>query len=102
MACEAGTKYRASLPQRFRDEAQNLVNLTGWPLANVLAEMEATGQPKQVRGGPSALVGGAIRAFTPVLDGLWALALPFHRSRTIVRRAHASQIQADRARPRGH
>jgi hypothetical protein len=25
--------------------AQNLVNLTGWPLANVLAEMEATGQP---------------------------------------------------------
>jgi hypothetical protein len=49
MACEAGTKYRASLPQRFRDEAQNLVNLTGWPLANVLAEMEATGQPTQVR-----------------------------------------------------
>jgi hypothetical protein len=31
--CEASAKYRANLPQRFRDEAQNLVNLTGWPLA---------------------------------------------------------------------
>jgi hypothetical protein len=45
MSCEAGAKYRASLPKRFEQEAQNLVNLTGWPLANVLAEMEATGQP---------------------------------------------------------
>ena len=48
-ACEAGTKYRASLPQRFRDEARNLVNVTGWPLADVLAEMEATGQPTRTR-----------------------------------------------------
>jgi len=48
-ACEAGAKYRASLPQRFRDEARNLVNLTGWPLADVLAEMEATGQPTRTR-----------------------------------------------------
>jgi hypothetical protein len=44
-SCEAGATYRASLPKRFEQEAQNLVNLTGWPLANVLAEMEATGQP---------------------------------------------------------
>jgi hypothetical protein len=44
-SCEAGAKYRASLPKRFEQEAQNLVNLTGWPLADVLAEMEATGQP---------------------------------------------------------
>ena len=29
----------------FRNEAQNLANLTGWPLANVLAKMAATGQP---------------------------------------------------------
>jgi len=47
--CEAGAKYRASLPQRFREEAQNLVNLTGWPLADVLAEMEATGQPTRAQ-----------------------------------------------------
>jgi hypothetical protein len=44
-SCEAGAKYRAELPKRFEQEAQNLVNLTGWPLADVLAEMEATGQP---------------------------------------------------------
>src|SRR5262245_54374034 len=48
-ACETGARYRDSLPQRFRDEAQNLVNLTGWPLADVLAKMEATGQPTRVR-----------------------------------------------------
>jgi len=48
-SCEAGTKYRAELPKRFEQEAQNLVNLTGWPLADVLAEMEATGQPTRTR-----------------------------------------------------
>jgi hypothetical protein len=48
-SCEAGARYRDSLPQRFRDEAQNLVNLTGWPLAGVLAKMEATGQPPRTR-----------------------------------------------------
>jgi len=44
-SCEAGATYRASLPKRFEQEAQNLANLTGWPLANVLAKMAATGQP---------------------------------------------------------
>ena len=48
-SCEAGARYRAELPKRFEQEAQNLVNLTGWPLANVLAEMEATGQPTRTR-----------------------------------------------------
>jgi hypothetical protein len=48
-SCEAGAKYRASLPQRFEQEARNLVDLTGWPLADVLAEMEATGQPTKTR-----------------------------------------------------
>jgi hypothetical protein len=48
-SCEAGTKYRAELPKRFEQEAQNLVNLTGWPLADVLAEMEANGQPTRTR-----------------------------------------------------
>jgi hypothetical protein len=47
--CEAGARYRAGLPKRFEQEAQNLVNLTGWPLADVLAEMEATGQPTRTR-----------------------------------------------------
>ena len=28
-SCEAGAKYRAGLPQRYRQEAENLVNLTG-------------------------------------------------------------------------
>jgi hypothetical protein len=44
-SCEAGARYRAELPKRFEQEAQNLANLTGWPLAKVLAEMAATGQP---------------------------------------------------------
>jgi hypothetical protein len=44
-SCEAGARYRAELPKRFEQEAQNLINLTGWPLADVLAKMEATGQP---------------------------------------------------------
>jgi hypothetical protein len=48
-SCEAGARYRAELPKRFEREAQNLVNLTGWPLADVLAEMEATGQPTRTR-----------------------------------------------------
>jgi hypothetical protein len=48
-SCEAGARYRAELPKRFEQEAQNLVNLTDWPLANVLAEMEATGQPTRTR-----------------------------------------------------
>jgi hypothetical protein len=48
-SCEAGAKYRAELPKRFEQEAQNLVNLTGWPLADVLAEMAATGQPTRTR-----------------------------------------------------
>jgi hypothetical protein len=48
-SCEAGARYRAELPKRFEQEAQNLANLTGWPLANVLAKMAATGQPTRTR-----------------------------------------------------
>ena len=48
-SCEAGAKYRAGLSKRFEQEARNLVELTGWPLADVLAEMEATGQPTRTR-----------------------------------------------------
>ena len=48
-SCEAGARYRAELPKRFEQEAQNLANLTGWPLVNVLAKMAATGQPTTTR-----------------------------------------------------
>jgi len=48
-SCEAGAKYRAELPKRFEQEAQNLSNLTGWSVADILAEMAATGQPTRVR-----------------------------------------------------
>ncbi len=35
-------------------------------------------------------VGWAVRAFfTPVFDGLWALALPYCAAKFLVRRAHA-------------
>jgi len=44
-SCVAGDTYRAELPKRFRHEAQNLANLTGWSLADIHAKMAATGQP---------------------------------------------------------
>src|SRR5262245_65386414 len=37
--------YRVTPPQPSRDEVHSLVNVTGWPLADVLAKMEALGQP---------------------------------------------------------
>jgi hypothetical protein len=43
--CEAGAKYRADLPKRFRQEADNLVYLTGWSAPEVAARMATTGQP---------------------------------------------------------
>ena len=44
-SCPAGEKYRASLPTRFRQEATNLADLTGWPQTEIEAKMEANGQP---------------------------------------------------------
>jgi len=44
-SCKAANAYRASLPARFRQEADNLVYLTGWPATEVAARMAATGQP---------------------------------------------------------
>ena len=43
--CQAGVAYRAALPARFKKEADTLVDLTGWPAAEVAARMAATGQP---------------------------------------------------------
>jgi hypothetical protein len=43
-ACKAGAEYRASLPARFKKEADTLVDLTGWPETEVASRMAATGQ----------------------------------------------------------
>jgi hypothetical protein len=42
--CKAGTEYRASLPARFKKEADNLADLTGWPQTEIASRMAATGQ----------------------------------------------------------
>ncbi len=44
-SCPAGETYREALPTRFRQEAANLANLTGWPQKEIEAKMEANGQP---------------------------------------------------------
>jgi hypothetical protein len=44
-SCDAGEKYRASLPARFKREASNLANITGWSLSDITAKMAANGQP---------------------------------------------------------
>jgi len=43
-ACDAGVKYTASLPARFRQEAVNLARLTGWKQSDIEARMETAGQ----------------------------------------------------------
>jgi hypothetical protein len=42
--CEAGAKYQASLPARFKREAVNLSYLTGWKQSDIEARMETAGQ----------------------------------------------------------
>jgi len=44
-SCPAGETYRASLPARFRKEAQSLADMTGWPQKDIEARMAAAGQP---------------------------------------------------------
>ncbi len=44
-SCPAAEKYRATLPARFRQEAENLSRLTGWLLADIETRMEGAGQP---------------------------------------------------------
>jgi len=43
-ACAAAKTYRASLPQRFKTEADNLANLTGWSRDEIAARMAAAGK----------------------------------------------------------
>jgi hypothetical protein len=43
-ACAAGKVYRASLPQRFQHEADNLSNLTGWSQEEIAKRLEVGGK----------------------------------------------------------
>jgi hypothetical protein len=43
-ACAAAKAYRASLPQRFKAEADNVANLTGWSKDDIAARMAAAGK----------------------------------------------------------
>ena len=43
-SCPAAVSYRASLPARFRKEAENLAELTGWPQKIIAARMAAAGE----------------------------------------------------------
>jgi hypothetical protein len=43
-ACAAAKAYRASLPARFKAEADNLANLTGWSKDDISKRMAAAGQ----------------------------------------------------------
>jgi hypothetical protein len=43
-SCPAATTYRASLPARFKQEAENLAGLTGWDVKEIGARMDAAGQ----------------------------------------------------------
>jgi hypothetical protein len=43
--CEAGKEYRASLPERYEQEAQTLASLTGWDVDDVRSKMKDSGQP---------------------------------------------------------
>ena len=43
-ACEAGERYRASLPARSERQARTLLELTDWSMGDVRQKMEASGQ----------------------------------------------------------
>ena len=43
-SCDAGDRYRVSLPARFRQEARNLAGLTGWSRTDIERRMQADGQ----------------------------------------------------------
>jgi len=44
-SCPAGKRYQASLPDRFKHEADNLADLTGWKRQTIAQRMLVTGQP---------------------------------------------------------
>ena len=44
-SCEAGKSYEASLPERYKHEAEHLADLTGWSQQTIAARIAAAGQP---------------------------------------------------------
>lgn len=44
-SCPAAKDYRASLPARFKKEAENLTDMTGWPKQDIETRMAANGEP---------------------------------------------------------
>lgn len=44
-SCKEGVAYNRALPGRFKSEAGNLAQLTGWSIASIHDKMQATGQP---------------------------------------------------------
>jgi hypothetical protein len=42
--CEAASRYKSSLPQRFQQEAQSLQKLTGWEAGMIRTRMSETGE----------------------------------------------------------
>lgn len=44
-SCPAAKDYRASLPARFKKEAENLADMTGWPRQDIETRMAANGEP---------------------------------------------------------
>jgi hypothetical protein len=44
-SCAAAKAYHDTLPARFKKEAENLANLTGWAQRDIVARMAANGQP---------------------------------------------------------
>ena len=43
-SCEAGAAYRKGLHERFEQEATNLSDLTGWPVADIRQRMDKAGE----------------------------------------------------------
>jgi len=44
-SCSRAAEYRSGLQARFKDEARNLADLTGWPMREITQRMAAGGQP---------------------------------------------------------
>jgi hypothetical protein len=45
--CDTAQNYLAALPERFKKQASNLAELTGWPQRDIERRMDAAGQSTQ-------------------------------------------------------
>jgi hypothetical protein len=57
--CRAGDSYLKTLPPRFRQEAENLVHLTGWSPDDIHDKMQSHGQPFDIK--PPGLIERILR-----------------------------------------